>query len=198
MRLVDAGVTVKDRILLHLLDHWGQIQRAEWPVSLTQDGIAGVVGISRSHVAVTLPDLIVEDMVETSTQRVEGRPRRVKVYSLTFKGGSYIGSTAQRLLRTEVTAVDDTGEWDLPLDGLIQVHKVHMLSALRLVDTDNRIDLRKAGELASPTEEEVEEEAEVDWAEVEEEGEKAVGDTISAELVEAAGPVPRSCHRCGR
>ena len=195
MRLVDAGVTVKDRILLHLLDYWGQIQRAEWPVSLTQDGIAGVVGISRSHVAVTLPDLIEEDMVETSTQRVEGRPRRVKVYSLTFKGGSYIGSTAQRLLRTEVTAVDDTGEWDLPLDGLIQVHKVHMLSALRLVDTDNRIDLRKAGDLASLTEEEVEEEAEVDWAEVEEEGEKAVGDTLSAELVEAAVPVPTPAEK---
>jgi len=200
MRLVDAGVTVKDRILLHLLDHWGQIQRAEWPVSLTQDGIAGVVGISRSHVAVTLPDLIEEDMVETSTQRVEGRPRRVKVYSHTFKGGSYIGSTAQRLLQTEVTAVDGTGEWDLPLDGLIQVHRVHMLSALRLVDADNRIDLRKAVELASPAEEEVEEEAEAGWAEVEEEGEESVEkdavekdtveEVISAELVEGAGPIP--------
>lgn len=195
MRLVDAGVTIKDRILLHLLDHWGQIQRAEWPVTLTQDGIAGVVGISRSHVAVTLPDLIEEDMVETSTQRVEGRPRRVKVYSLTFKGGSYIGSTAQRLLQSEVTAVDDTGEWDLPLDGLIQVHKVHMLSALRLVDEDNRIDLRKAMELASPAEEVVEQVAEADWAEVEEEGEEtvekdAVEEIVSAELVEGAGPIP--------
>ena len=195
MRLVDAGVTVKDRILLHLLDYWGQIQRAEWPVSLTQDGIAGVVGISRSHVAVTLPDLIEEDMVETSTQRVEGRPRRVKVYSLTFKGGSYIGSTAQRLLQTEVTAVDGTGEWDLPLDGLIQVHKVHMLSALRLVDADNRIDLRKAGELASPAEDVGEEEVEADWDEGEEEGEEVVEKgaaekIVSAELVEGAGPVP--------
>jgi hypothetical protein len=153
MRLVDTGVTVKDRILLHLLDYWGQLQRAEWPVALTQDGIAGVVGISRSHVAVTLPDLIEEDMVETSTQRVEGRPRRVKVYYLTYKGGSYAGSVAQRLLRTEVTAHDDSGEWELPLDGLIQVHKVHMLSALRLLDDDNKVDLRKAVAMASPAKE---------------------------------------------
>ncbi len=163
MRLVDAGVTVKDRILLHLLDHWGAMHRAEWPVELTQDGIAGVVGISRSHVAVTLPDLIEEDMVEVSTQRVVGRPRRVKVYSLTYKGGAYTGRVAQGLLRTEVTAVDDSGEWDIPLDGLIQVHKVHMLTALRLVDEDNRVDLRKVADLTVSIEveeaiEEVEEE----------------------------------------
>jgi hypothetical protein len=152
MRLVDVGVTVKDRILLHLLDYWGQMHRSEWPVELTQDGIAGVVGISRSHVAVTLPDLIEEDMVEVTTQRVVGRPRRVKVYALTYKGGNYAGQVVQQLLRTEVTASDETGEWELPLDGLIQVHKVHMLSALRLVDEENRIDLQKASALAEPAE----------------------------------------------
>ena len=148
MRLVDAGVTVKDRILLHLLDYWGQMHRAEWPEALTQDGIAGVVGVSRSHVAVTLPDLVTDQMVESSTQRVSGRPRRVKVYHLTYRGGSYAGAVAQRLLHSQVTAVDDSGEWDLPLDGLIQVYKVHMLSAIRLVDEDNRVDLRDAKELA--------------------------------------------------
>jgi hypothetical protein len=170
MRLVDSGVTVKDRILLHLLDYWGQLQRAEWPVALTQNGIAGVVGISRSHVAVSLPDLIEDEMVEASTQRVEGRPRRVKVYSLTYKGGSYAGGRAQHLLRTNVTAVDDSGEWEIPLDGLIQVHKVHMLSALRLVDEENRVDLRKVSELTTPSEDA--EEAEEPEAEQEPEAPK--------------------------
>lgn len=173
MRLVDAGVTVKDRILLHLLDHWGQMHRAEWPVELTQDGIATVVGISRSHVAVTLPDLIDEEMVEVTTQRVVGRPRRVKVYSLTFKGGSYAGRVARGLLRTDITAVDDTGEWEIPMDGLIQVHKVHMLSALRLVDEDNRVDLRKAADLTAPGEVEVPEGEE--GVTEEEEGEEPEG-----------------------
>ena len=149
MRLVDAGVTVKDRIILHLLDYWGQMHRAEWPVALTQDGIADVVGISRSHVAVTLPALMEEEMAEASTQRVEGRTRRVKVYSLTYKGGTYAGQLVQRLLPSEVMAKDNTGEWALPLDGLIQVHRVHMLTALRLVDEDNRVDLRKATDMAA-------------------------------------------------
>ena len=190
MRLVDAGVTVKDRILLHLLDYWGQMHRAEWPVELTQDGIAGVVGISRSHVAVTLPDLIDEDMVDVSTQRVEGRPRRVKVYGLSFKGGAYAGRRAQELLVTEVTAVDDTGEWPIPLDGLIQVHKVHMLTVLRLVDEENRVDLRRAEDLAVAPEEAVREAAE-EAAEgaPEEIVEEAVGEAtgdVDVEVVEEA------------
>ncbi|MCK5414705.1 MAG: hypothetical protein KAJ35_04925, partial [Thermoplasmata archaeon] len=150
MRLVDAGVTVKDKIILHLLDHWGQVPRGVWPEALTQEGIAGVVGISRSHVAVTLPDLMDQYMVTTSTERVQGRARRVKVYDLTHRGGQWGGQLAQRLLNTRVTAVDDTGEWDIPLDGLIQVHKVHMMVAIRLVDEENRIDLRKAGEMVKP------------------------------------------------
>ncbi len=193
MRLVDAGVTVKDRILLHLLDYWGQMHRSEWPVELTQDGIAGTVGISRSHVAVTLPDLIDEDMVEVSTQRVQGRPRRVKVYALSYKGGSYAGRRAQELLRTEVTAMDETGEWQIPLDGLIQVHKVHMLTALRLVDGENTVDLRKADEMAKPAEAakeiEVEEEAEGEVEEeVEEEPIEVAEALVEAEL--AQGPSP--------
>lgn len=150
MRLVDAGVTVKDRIILHLLDHWGQAPRGIWPEALTQEGIAGVVGISRSHVAVTLPDLIDEQMVEASTERVQGRARRVKVYDLTYRGGQWGGQLAQRLLNTTVTAVDTTGEWDIPLDGLIQVHKIHMMVAIRLVDEENRVDLRKAAEMVEP------------------------------------------------
>ena len=152
MRLVDAGVTVKDKIILHLLDHWGQVPRGVWPEALTQEGIAGVVGISRSHVAVTLPDLINEQMVEASTERVHGRARRVKVYGLSYGGGQWGGQLAQRLLNTTVTAVDDTGEWDIPLDGLIQVQKVHMMVAIRLVDEENRVDLRKATEMVMPVE----------------------------------------------
>ncbi len=150
MRLVDAGVTVKDRIILHLLDHWGQVPRGVWPEALTQEGIAGVVGISRSHVAVTLPDLIEEQMVTTATERVQGRARRVKVYDLTYQCGQWGGQLARGLLSTRVTAVDDTGEWDIPLDGLIQVHKVHMMVAMRLVDEENRVDLRKAAEMVKP------------------------------------------------
>ncbi len=108
MRLVDAGVTVKDRIILHLLDHWGQVPRGVWPEALTQEGIAGIVGISRSHVAVTLPDLVDHQMVTTSTERVHGRARRVKVYDLTYQGGQLGGQLARGLLNTRVTAMDDT------------------------------------------------------------------------------------------
>jgi hypothetical protein len=171
MRLVDAGITVKDRILLHLLDYWGQMHQGIWPEVLTQDGIASVVGISRSHVAVTLPDLISEQLVEPHVERVRDRPRRVKVYSLSYKGGMTAGALVQRLLPATVTAMDDSGEWEIPLDGLIQVHRVHMLTAFRLLDEENRIDLNKSKELSEPkkrAEEPPKEEGEMEPSEVEE------------------------------
>jgi hypothetical protein len=167
-RLKDVGVTVKDRILLHLLDYWGVPMRGEWPQGLTQEGIASAIGITRSHVAVTIPDLLKEELVDARTERVVKRPRKVKVYALTHKGGMAAGSLVRRILDATVTAMDDTGEWDLPLDGLIQVHGVHMLKAIRMVDEDNRIDLRTIGEPTEAPEEEVEEEAEEEAEEEEE------------------------------
>ncbi len=158
-RLKDVGVTVKDRILLHLLDYWGVPVRGEWPQGLTQEGIALAIGITRSHVAVTIPDLLKEELVDARTERVVKRPRKVKVYALTHKGGMAAGALVRRILDTTVTAMDDTGEWDIPLDGLIQVHGVHMLQAIRMVDEDNRIDLRTVGEPTEAPKEAVEEEA---------------------------------------
>lgn len=174
MRLMELGITVKDRILLHLLDYWGHMPRGEWPPELTQDGIASVVGISRSHVAVTLPDLVESGQVETVVDRVKGRSRRVKIYHLTYQGGQEAGSLAQRILASTVTAVDDSGEWDLPVDGLIQLHRVHMLVALRLVDEDNSVDLRRAQELIEVPE--VKEERPPEKAEAEAEAEEWEGE----------------------
>ena len=158
MRVEERGVTVKDRILLHLLEYWGVPDRGDWPPGLTQVGIAAGVGVSRGHVAVVLPELVQSGHVDVRIDRVKGRARRVKVYTLTFKGGTTAGELARSLLESTVTAVDDSGEWDLPLDGLVQVHKVDMLSALASMDERGRVDLRGLRRSRAPTEVEAEEE----------------------------------------
>jgi hypothetical protein len=129
-------------------------------------------------VAVTLPDLIEEGVVESKVDRVKGRPRRVKVYNLSFNGGRRAGELVQQLLPATVTAVDGTGEWDLPLDGLIQLHRVHMMVALRSVDADNRIDLEEARALTEPKAGTAPPEVEV---EPEEEAEPEVDEEIEEE-----------------
>jgi len=158
MRIEERGVTVKDRVLLHLLEYWGVPDRGEWPPGLTQAGIAAGVGITRGHVAVVLPELVRSGHVDARIDRVRGRARRVKVYTLTFKGGTTAGELARILLESTVTALDDTGEWDLPLDGLVQVHKVDMLTALASMDGRGRVDLRELRRSRAPTDSEAEEE----------------------------------------
>ena len=157
-RIEERGVTVKDRVLLHLLEYWGTPDRGEWPPGLTQVGIAAGVGISRGHVAVVLPELVQSGHVDVRIDRVKGRARRVKIYTLTFKGGTTAGELARALLESTVTAVDDTGEWDIPLDGLVQVHKVDMLTALASMDGRGRVDLRGLQRSRAPTDSEAEEE----------------------------------------
>ena len=136
-------VTVKDRILLHLLEYWGLPDRGEWPPAITQTGIASAVRVSRGHVAVELPTLVGWGLVESRVARVSGRPRRVKAYFLTYRGGEVAGRLAAGLLQNTVTARDGTGEWDMPIDGLIQVHKVDLLTALASIDGRGRVDLRQ-------------------------------------------------------
>ncbi len=151
-------MTVKDRILLHLLEYWGIPERGDWPPGLTQVGIAAGVGITRGHAAVVLPELVRSGHVDVRIDRVKGRARRVKIYTLTFKGGTTAGELARALLESTVTAVDDTGEWDIPLDGLVQVHKIDMLTALASMDEGGRVDLRGLHRSRAPTESEAEEE----------------------------------------
>ena len=148
-------VTVKDRILLHLLEYWGSPDRGEWPPGITQTGIASAVRVSRGHVAVELPTLVGWGLVESKVARVTGRPRRVKAYFLTPRGGEVAGRLASGLLHDTVTAQDGTGEWDMPVDGLIQVHKVDLLTALASIDERGRVDLRrlKAPSVPDPVEE---------------------------------------------
>ena len=56
------------------------------PFSLTQDGIAEGVGISRAHVSLVLKDLVGRGLVEDRLVYVVGGKRRRKVWVVTRRG----------------------------------------------------------------------------------------------------------------
>ena len=56
------------------------------PFSLTQDGIAEAVGISRAHCSLVLKDLVQRELVEDRLVYVVGGKRRRKVYVVTGRG----------------------------------------------------------------------------------------------------------------
>ncbi|MCK5561848.1 MAG: hypothetical protein KAJ51_14710, partial [Thermoplasmata archaeon] len=113
-------ITVKDKILLHIQHFKGYQQEYELPAELTQDGIAKGVGVSRSHVAITLSELKDKEYVNDQLGRVKELHRQRKVYFITPRGEVYanglrsIFSTRTVMIRdlegneTEITFPDMT------------------------------------------------------------------------------------------
>ncbi len=82
----DGGVTVNQRILVHLLDFTRAAERFDAPVGVTQQGIADALGVRRSHVTIALQALGQRGLVDFRVARVANSPRRKKAYSLTPLG----------------------------------------------------------------------------------------------------------------
>lgn len=76
-------VTVKEKILIHLFGFSKFKDEFEVPQKVTQDGMARVIGVRRSHIASALKDLKTSEFVEEKKTRIEGNERRKNAYFLT-------------------------------------------------------------------------------------------------------------------
>ena len=74
------GVTVGERILVHLSGFLRHVDAYEVPPDMTQDGIGSALGLSRAHVALELKRLKGKRLVEETRAHVNGNGARRKVY----------------------------------------------------------------------------------------------------------------------
>ena len=79
-------VTVQHRILVHLLGYTRVADRFDAPREVTQQGIADVLRVRRSHVTLALQTLRERHLVEDRIARIVGGARRKKAYALTPLG----------------------------------------------------------------------------------------------------------------
>ncbi|MGB9637018.1 MAG: ATPase, partial [Thermoplasmata archaeon] len=79
-------LTYPERVLIYLLDYVRFKERHTYPFGITQKGIAEAVDILPAHVPRTVKKLMNENLVEERFGRVEGIPRKVRVYFLTQNG----------------------------------------------------------------------------------------------------------------
>ncbi len=77
---------VQEKILLHLYDYRKYDNRYEYPLEMTQQGIASSVGISVTHIPRNIKKMIEDDLVYSKKGHVNGKKKRVTVYLLTPKG----------------------------------------------------------------------------------------------------------------
>ncbi|MFQ5911091.1 MAG: hypothetical protein ACE5IJ_10290, partial [Thermoplasmata archaeon] len=99
--------TVRDRVLIHLLDYTKQRHSAEAPPEATQAGIAEVVSGTRSHISMVLASMTDSGLVEERLGHISGDVRRKKTYFLTSKGLKKAKETRERFLRTSVLVFID-------------------------------------------------------------------------------------------
>jgi tetratricopeptide (TPR) repeat protein len=97
-------VTVKERILLHLLEFAKYAESFDVPPALTQTGIARAVRIELPHVAQYMHPLIGDGLVRERTAHVQGGARKRKAYDLT-NAGRMAAIRLRETVRAEVVRI---------------------------------------------------------------------------------------------
>ncbi len=100
-------LTYKKKVLLYLRDHYDIGQREEYPVDVTQKGIARAVGMRRTHVSRVVNDLIDRGLLKEDRGHVEGNNRKLKVYSLSGKGRDSVKDILKELGSSKVSVIKD-------------------------------------------------------------------------------------------
>lgn len=81
-----SQLTVEEKICFHLMSYHHLRHEFVLPEEIAQNGIAAAVRVNRGHASVALISLKGKDLVEERVSRVQGSPRRKKVYFLTEHG----------------------------------------------------------------------------------------------------------------
>ncbi len=97
-----GGVPQSNRILVHLLSLGPLLEGQVAPVARTQEGLATVLGRPQSSFARVLQRLEEAGLVRHELRHVQGKARRMQVYSLTDRGIEYARDLRRRSTGTTV------------------------------------------------------------------------------------------------
>ncbi|MBS3782487.1 MAG: AAA family ATPase, partial [Candidatus Thermoplasmatota archaeon] len=99
---MDTNFTAKEKVLVHLLDHYGNEEGYVLPVELTQEGIAKQLGLKQNTVSYAVRKLVEEGSLREETRRIKNKKQKRKAYFLTDKGFKEAKDTREKMVNTEV------------------------------------------------------------------------------------------------
>jgi DNA-binding MarR family transcriptional regulator len=99
-------LTVNEKMVLHLKRYDRYYDDFIVPPEVSQNGIAGALGTSQNHISKAAKKLLALQAITSRLARVDGEPRRKKVYFLTTKGFE-IAQEIQSKLTTKVLLIRD-------------------------------------------------------------------------------------------
>ena len=77
---------ISDQIILHLINFGGFKEKYQVPFQASQAGVANILGARRSHISYYLKKMKSAGTLTSRLGRIQGLPRKRKVYFLTAKG----------------------------------------------------------------------------------------------------------------
>jgi DNA-binding MarR family transcriptional regulator len=108
--LPKVSVAVKDRILLHLLEHREHVDRFVVPHAVTRDGIAEACALHPPNVSRAMRTLTRDARVSEHLRSVDGEERRRKTWQLTDTGTRAAEERADALRSTKVLLRGEDGQ----------------------------------------------------------------------------------------
>ncbi len=136
-------LTVKERVLLHLLDHARSADDAEVSPDLAQEGIADAAGFELRHFAAFVRPLIEDGLVRERQAHVVGIRLRRKVYALTPSGRTVALRLREKVTAQPIRIRDGNAVREGSLHEALQGAgaKRSLLETVRLVEQDGLVDL---------------------------------------------------------
>ena len=112
-------ITISEKMLLHLLDHFQISEDYTQPVAVTQEGIASAVAVQRSHVSYCLKQMQDNELIVENLKHIENKTRRLKAYSLTPKGYKDAIALRKRILDSKVQYKNGEGIHEERISSLL-------------------------------------------------------------------------------
>ncbi|MEM4160754.1 MAG: ATP-binding protein, partial [Thermoplasmata archaeon] len=142
-------LTYSQRVLLYLLEYERFRERQTYPFGVTQKGIAEGVDILPAHVPRTVKKLIGEGLIEERFGRVEGIPRKVRVYFLTPDGVARANALKKEILAMKVPVRDGEGIVEKTVEEVLKSAR-NFFSGIKSISSAEVVEPTKIGEPVEP------------------------------------------------
>ncbi|MCX8173609.1 MAG: AAA family ATPase [Thermoplasmata archaeon] len=142
-------LTYSERVLLYLLEYERFRERHTYPFGVTQKGIAEGIDILPAHVPRTVKKLIGEGLVEERFGRVEGIPRKVRVYFLTPDGVGKANMLKKKILAVKVPVKEGSGIVEKSVEEILGPSR-NFFTAVKSISSAEIVDASRIGEQPEP------------------------------------------------
>ncbi|MEM3512718.1 MAG: ATP-binding protein [Thermoplasmata archaeon] len=142
-------LTYSERVLLYLLEYERFRERHTFPFGVTQKGIAEGIDILPAHVPRTVKKLIGDGLVEEKFGRVEGIPRKVRVYFLTSDGVTRANALKKEIFSIKVPALEGDEVVEKTIEEILKDAR-NFFSAIKSISSVEIVDASKISEQPEP------------------------------------------------